>query len=304
MNDVPVTIENAELALAQPAVRSPVKRNVAIVIGAGGVTGTPMTEQLALAGWKVYGVSRTPPQLRDDAPARFTHIPVDLTDAEATRAALARCADVTHVFYCANDTVPKTRLTIIGNAIDAIDAAAKGLANVNLLQGTKYYGSYLGPFKTPAKETDPRVPGGDFYYAEEDLVTGRQAGKAWTWTAVRPTAVCGYAAGNPLNLATVLAIYGSLKRELNEPFGFPGTQRCFDSLIQVIDADLLARAAIWVSTTARLRQPWLQREQRRHVPVEIHVAGARALLRPRAGGTAALFACAVSRGQSSQCGPR
>ena len=66
---------------------------------------------------------------------------------------------------------------------------------------------------------------------------------------MRPTAVCGYAPGNPLNLATVLAIYGSIKRELKEPFGFPGTERCFDALIQVIDADLLARAAIWVSTT-------------------------------------------------------
>jgi nucleoside-diphosphate-sugar epimerase len=249
MNDAPVIAESAEFTLARPAVLSSRKAGAAIVIGAGGVTGTPMAEQLALAGWKVYGVSRRPPQLRVEAAAQLTHIAVDLTDAEATRVALARCADATHVFYCANDTRPETRLTIIGNAIDAIEGAAKGLANVNLLQGTKYYGSYLGPFKTPAKETDPRVPGGDFYYAEEDLVTSRQAGKAWTWTAVRPTAVCGYAAGNPLNLATVLAIYGSIKRELQEPFGFPSTQRCFDALIQVIDADLLARAAIWVSTT-------------------------------------------------------
>jgi nucleoside-diphosphate-sugar epimerase len=249
MNDVALRIEHAELESAQPALQAALVRNAAIVIGAGGVTGTPMAEQLALAGWRVYGVSRRPPRLRHAADAQFTHVAVDLTDAEASRAGLARCADATHVFYCANDTRPETRLTIIGNALDAIEAAAKGLANVNLLQGTKYYGSYLGPFKTPAKETDPRIPGGDFYYAEEDLVTARQAGKAWTWTAVRPTAVCGYAAGNPLNLATVLAIYGSIKRELQEPFGFPSTQRCFDALIQVIDADLLARAAIWVSTT-------------------------------------------------------
>lgn len=249
MNDVPTNVDNAERALAQPALRSPLERNVAMVIGTGGVTGTPMAEQLALAGWKVYGVSRRPPRVRDDVSAKFTHVAVDLTDAGATRAAFATCADVTHVFYCANDTRPEARLTIIETALDAIEAAAKRLANVNLLQGTKYYGSYLGPFKTPAKETDPRVPGGDFYYGEEDLVTGRQAGKAWTWTAVRPTAVCGYAMGNPLNLATAIAIYGSLKRELNEPFGFPSTQRCFDALIQVIDADLLARAAIWVSTT-------------------------------------------------------
>ena len=37
------------------------KNNVALVVGASGVTGTPLTEQLALAGWKVYGVSRRVP---------------------------------------------------------------------------------------------------------------------------------------------------------------------------------------------------------------------------------------------------
>jgi nucleoside-diphosphate-sugar epimerase len=223
--------------------------NVALVIGAGGVTGTPTVEQLGVAGWKVYGVSRRLPQLRGGPPGLFTHLSVDLTDLAATRTALARCADVTHIFHCANDARPDARLAIIGNVLDAIEPVAPGLSNINLLQGTKYYGSYLGPFKTPAKETDLRVPGANFYYAEEDLVTGRQAGKRWTWTGVRPQAVCGYAAGNPLNLATVLAVYGSLKRELKEPFGFPSTEACFNALIQVVDAELLARAAIWVSTT-------------------------------------------------------
>jgi nucleoside-diphosphate-sugar epimerase len=222
--------------------------NVALVIGAGGVTGTPMVEQLALAGWKVYGLSRRRPAFRGGPFERFVHLPVDLTDAAATRSALAHCTDVTHVFHCANDARPDVRLVMIGNVLDGIEGAALRLANINLLQGTKYYGSYLGRFKTPAKETDPRVPSGTFYYAEEDLVTGRQEGKNWTWTAVRPTAVCGYAAGNPLNLATVLAIYGSILRELNEPFAFPSTQACFDALMQVIDADLLARAALCVST--------------------------------------------------------
>jgi nucleoside-diphosphate-sugar epimerase len=223
---------------------------VGMVIGASGVTGTPLAEQLALAGWKVYGVSRRPPQLRGGPYAQFHHVAVDLADATAARRALAGCADVTHVFHCANDANPETRLAMINHTIDVIEAAAPDFANINLLQGTKYYGSYLGPFKTPAKETDPRVAGGDFYYSEEDLVTGRQKGKRWTWTGVRPQAVCGYAAGNPVNLASVLAIYGSIVRELGKPFGFPSSEACFNALIQVVDAELLARGAIWVSTTA------------------------------------------------------
>ncbi|MCC6532463.1 MAG: SDR family oxidoreductase [Burkholderiales bacterium] len=221
---------------------------VGLVVGASGVTGTPTVEELAAAGWKVYGVSRRAPRLREDFGARFQHLAFDLTDAAATRRALAACGDITHVFYCANDGAPATRLAMMANAIDAIEAAASGFANINLLQGTKYYGSYLGPFKTPAKETDPRIAAGDFYYEEEDLVAGRQRGKRWTWTAVRPTAVCGYAANNPLNLAVVLAVYGTLLRELKQPFGFPGSPACFHALHQAIDAELLARSAIWVST--------------------------------------------------------
>jgi nucleoside-diphosphate-sugar epimerase len=225
--------------------------NVGMVIGAGGVTGTPLAEQLALAGWKVYGVSRRPPQLRGGPYAQFHHISVDLTDADAARAAFAGCSDVTHLFHCANDARPEVRSAIIANSLSSVETVAPGFANINLMQGTKYYGSYLGPFKTPAKESDPRVPQGDFYYSEEDLVVERQRGKSWTWTAVRPTAVCGFAQGNPVNLATVLAIYGSLLRELERPFGFPGSTACFKSLIQVIDAELLARSAIFVSTVPR-----------------------------------------------------
>lgn len=227
-----------------------VSERVALVLGASGVTGTPLVEQLLAAGWEVYGVSRHRPQLSCGESARFHHVAVDLTDARATREVLGRCSEITHAFYCANDARAARRVAMLASALDAIEAAAPGLANINLMQGTKYYGSYLGAFKTPAKETDPRVPGADFYYAEEDLVVARQRGKRWTWTAVRPTMVCGYAAGNPLNLATVLAVYGSLLRELGQPFGFPGTAACFRSLIQVTDAELLARAAIWVSTTA------------------------------------------------------
>lgn len=222
---------------------------VALVIGASGVTGTPLAEQLLrLPEWKVYGVSRRVPELRSAGAGAFTHLSVDLANREATRRLLGACADVTHVFYCANEGTQQARLAMMANTIEAVESGASNLANVNLLQGTKYYGCHLGPFKTPAKESDPRVQGADFYYSEEDLVRMCQHGKRWTWTAVRPHSVCGYSPGNPMNLVSVLGIYGSMLRELGQPFGFPASAACFDSLFQVADADLLARAAIWVST--------------------------------------------------------
>ena len=202
--------------------------------------------------WKVYGVSRGAPRLSAETPrGAFFHVSVDLTDRQATRRALGACSDVTHVFYCANHGDKHTRLAMIANVIDAVEAAASNFANINLLQGTKYYASHLGAFKTPAKESDPRTPGADFYYSEEDLVIERQRGKRWTWTAVRPHSVCGYAAGNPMNLVSLIGIYGSILRELRQPFGFPASQRCFETLFDVCDSGLLSRAAIWVSTAAR-----------------------------------------------------
>jgi nucleoside-diphosphate-sugar epimerase len=135
------------------------------------------------------------------------------------------------------------------NVLDAVERASPGLENVHLMQGTKYYGCHLGPFKVPARETDPRVPGADFYYSEEDFVRARARGKRWTWTAVRPHSVCGYARGNPLNLAVALGIYGSLKRAAGEPLAFPSTPACFEARFNVVDSELLARAAIWCSTT-------------------------------------------------------
>ena len=76
----------------------------------------------------------------------------------------------------------------------------------------------------------------------------RQQGAAWSFTVLRPHSVCGYSAGNPVNVAAALAIYGSIQRERGAPFSFPGTATSFNTLFQVMDAGLLARAAIHVST--------------------------------------------------------
>jgi nucleoside-diphosphate-sugar epimerase len=137
---------------------------------------------------------------------------------------------------------------MLGNLLDMMESAP-AFANIHLMQGMKYYGSNFGPFKTPAKEDDPRVAGCEVYYAEEDLVMRRQQGARWTWTALRPHAVCGYAAANPMNLATILAVYGAILRESGEEFRFPGTEAGFNSLFQLVDSELLARAAIYVATT-------------------------------------------------------
>ncbi len=119
---------------------------------------------------------------------------------------------------------------------------------MNLIEGTKWYGSHLGPFKTPAKEDDPRHLPPNFYYDQQDLLAGHQAGKAWTWSAARPHAVCGFALGNPMNLVVAIAVYASICKELGIPLRHPGALANSQALYQVTDAGLLARALVWMAT--------------------------------------------------------
>lgn len=93
----------------------------------------------------------------------------------------------------------------------------------------------------------------NFYYDQEDLLRERQAGKRWSFTALRPEAVCGFAVGNPMNLLTVIAVYAAISKELGIPLRFPGTEAAYRALYQVSSADILAEAADWAGQTDSAR---------------------------------------------------
>jgi hypothetical protein len=63
--------------------------------------------------------------------------------------------------------------------------------------------------------------------------------------------VCGFALGNPMNLAMVIAVYASIAKELKVPLRFPGKPGAYGSLLEMTDAGLLARATVWAATDER-----------------------------------------------------
>ena len=63
--------------------------------------------------------------------------------------------------------------------LDAVEPETRGLEHVHLVQGTKYYGMHRGPFRTPAREDDPRPATPNFYYEQQDLLVERQRGRGW-----------------------------------------------------------------------------------------------------------------------------
>ena len=91
----------------------------------------------------------------------------------------------------------------------------------------------------------------NFYVDQETWLRDRQAGKPWSWSALRPQTVCGFALGNPMNIATVIATYAAISRELGLPLRFPGKPGAYRAIYQVTDANLLARAMMFCATDER-----------------------------------------------------
>lgn len=224
---------------------------VALIAGVGGMCGRNMAQLLAAtAGWEIIGLSRTSPWLGPEV----RHIAVDLLDPAESKARLKDVA-VTHVFYTAlmtgrtldEENALNTRL--MTNLLDAVVPNAPALEHVHVLEGVKWYGYHLGPYKTPARDDDPPCVPRYFYEDQHEAVLAAQRGRSFTWSTVRPGAVCGYAPAAHINLMSILAVYATMLRALKLPLFFPGDQRTYDALTFVTDAGLLNRAMLWASTT-------------------------------------------------------
>ena len=226
-----------------------------LVCGALGTVGRAMVEHFdALPGWRVVGLSRRAPDFPTGAEFRS----VDLQDRAACEAGLSDLHDITRIVYAAvyekadvasgwrDSDHAETNLAMLRNAVEAVEASSPGLRHVTLLQGTKAYGAHHGPFKTPAKEREPRYWGPNFYHDQEDWLRDRAARAGWTWTVLRPQVVFGFAVGSNMNALACVAAYAALSKELGMPLRFPGGE---PRIQEATDAGLLARAAAWAGGT-------------------------------------------------------
>jgi nucleoside-diphosphate-sugar epimerase len=176
-----------------------------------------------------------------------------LLDGQAIAQQAAQLREVTHVIYAAyiegKTLAAQTHvnLDLLRNLVLGLEQVAPHFQHLTFIQGGKAYGAHLGRYKTPALETDPRHFPPNFYYSQEDFLREHSVGKPWTWTAVRPDIVVGFAVGNPMNLANLIAVYASLCKALKVPFRFPGSLKAYDVLVNVTDAKLLAQSMEWVS---------------------------------------------------------
>ena len=223
----------------------------AVVVGALGVIGRYIVEKLASLGdWEVVGLSRRKGEDRE----RVRYLSVDLLSTQEIPV-----KDATHVFYAAFQASAGAAADfakniganrdMLANSVSAIEKRSPRLERVVLVTGTKYYGSHLGPFRTPAKESDPRHDGPNYYFDQIDWLAGFQHGKRWSWTELRPQTLCGFAPGTAMSIVPVIAVYAALRKAQGRPLAFPGT--AWDSLYQVTESAHFAASALWAATEPR-----------------------------------------------------
>ena len=231
------------------ALESLVGNRSILVTGAQGVSGGAVLEQYAAApGTTVYGLSRR----AGESSGNIRHISVDLLDALDIKVKLQSIANITHLFFGAyidkKDAAEKSAVNVqlLKGILEYLDHNASHLEHITIFQGGKAYGSDLGPYKTPAREDDPRLMSPNYYYDQEDLLRSHQLGKAWKFTVIRPGgAICGISLGSAMNLISVLGVYATICREMGLPFRFPGPESVYGAMYQVTSAELLADAAVW-----------------------------------------------------------
>ncbi|KAG7667127.1 hypothetical protein KSW81_000869 [Nannochloris sp. 'desiccata'] len=164
----------------------------------------------------------------------------------------------------------RLNLTMLKNVVEAAETNASDsnteLKHVFTMEGTKWYGQqFLEPLKTPFNENDGRHIGPNFYYDLEDYLRSRTgtlenngtegitttgtSKAAWTWSALRPGPVIGFSTGSYMSLLPSIAVYGCLCKELGLEMRFPGTNAAYTAPMEVCNADVLAEAMVFVSTT-------------------------------------------------------
>lgn len=226
-----------------------------LVVGASGLVGTASVDAFLDAGWDVISTSRREPEVFSDR--TFTHLPLDLTDAEACKSAIQQHPEITHIVYAAVYEMPglvtgwkdqqqmQTNLTMIRNIVEPV-AAAGELRHITLLQGTKAYGVHHHPIRVPSRETEPRDPHENFYWLQEDFIREHSRQHGYGWTILRPPVIVGPNYGVAMNVPPVIGAYAALCRQEDRPFSYPGG---VSYVAEAVDTRVVADAAVWAATS-------------------------------------------------------
>lgn len=225
-----------------------------LVLGVSGLVGFAAAKRFAAdPDFEVVGAARRRPA---GLPEAVELLSIDLQDAAATREALGRLDDVTHLVYAALYEEPgliagwrsqeqmAINLDMLRNALDPLCEVAP-LEHVSILQGTKAYGAHVEPMRVPGRERNPRHQHENFYWLQEDELRRLAERDGFGWTVFRPVVIFGEAIGGNMNPIPAIGTYAAVLRAAGEPLHWPGGVA---SITEAVDADLVGDAVHWAAT--------------------------------------------------------
>ncbi|WP_426321703.1 SDR family oxidoreductase [Microbacterium sp. E-13] len=222
-----------------------------LVVGASGVTGGAIAGHLSATGRAVTALSRSGSR-SGDAAAGQTVLLGDLSREDGVpRGSLSDVTGVVYAAYVEDTTHAATtrrNAAMVRNLLNALDRDGAEVEQIQLIGGGKSYGEHLGPYRTPAKEADPRLLGPILYNPQEDAIRDWAHRNGASWTVLRPDGVIGWGARSPMNILSGVAAFAMLSRSEGVPLRFPGSWGAWRALHQATDARILARAVEWAFT--------------------------------------------------------
>ncbi len=187
------------------------------MVGATGIAGSTLVDQLLEQGWAVLGLARRSGPDREG----LRWVTADLTCADDLARVLAD-ERVTHAYFTAwlrQDTEQQNIDVNAGTVRNLLAALQPSpLVHVALMTGLKHY---LGPFEaygqgtmpdTPFREEEPRLDVANFYYAQEDELFAAAPAQGFHWSVHRSHTVIGHAVGNARNMGLTLAVQAAICR--------------------------------------------------------------------------------------------
>src|SRR5690242_2165109 len=149
---------------------------------------------------------------------------------------------------------------MLSNFLQALvkTGAISGVDRIVLVTGAKQYGVHLGAPKNPMLESDPWLTDStwppNFYYHQQNILHSFCEEHKKEWTVTYPNDVIGYAAGNYMNLATSIALYALVSKELDsEKSGlvFPGSPTFYTKFDCFTSSKLHAQFCAWAALEPR-----------------------------------------------------
>lgn len=142
---------------------------------------------------------------------------------------------------------------MLDNFLKALEktGAAKKLKRIILVTGGKQYGVHLGVPKNPMEESDPWLTDSkyppNFYYNQQNILHKFCKEKNIEWTVTYPNDVIGFAKGNFMNLASSVALYASISKEMGKDLEWPGGEKFYTSFDCFTDSKLHAQFCLWAA---------------------------------------------------------